>query len=136
MAESEQLRRLRGGLAAWNAGDYETALAFAHPDVIWRVEPFFPDMEPVYEGHQGMRRFYATFSEAWEKNSLEIAQVIDERPGQILVEVKFTARARDGLEVGAPFHQIYRYDDDNLLTEFHGFVDEADARPEAGLADG
>ena len=136
MAESEQLRRLRAGLDAWNEADYEAAISFAHPEVVWRVEPFFPDMEPVYEGHEGLRRFYRTFYEAWEENSLEISRVIDERPGQIYVETKFRARARGGLEFEAPFHQIYRYDEDNLLTEFHGFVEEAHARRAAGLRDG
>jgi ketosteroid isomerase-like protein len=136
VAESRQLRRMRAGFQAWNEGGYEKALAFARPDVVWRVQPFFPDMEAVYDGHEGLRRFYRTFNEAWEENSLEIARVIDERPGQIYVEVKFWARARDGLEFERPFHQIYRYDDEGQLREFHGFVDEAEARREAGLGDG
>lgn len=135
MAESEQLRRLHAALEGWNAGEYEAAVDFARPDVVWRVEPFFPDMETVYEGHDGLRRFFATFNEAWERNSLEITRVIDERPGQILVALKFKATARDGLEVEAPFLQIYRYDEENMLTEFHGFVSEAHARREAGLDD-
>ena len=133
---SRQLRRMRAGFAAWNEGDYEKSLAFARPDVVWRVEPFFPDMETVYEGHEGLRRFYRTFNEAWEENSLEIARVVDERPGQIYVEITFWARARDGLEFETPFHQIYRYDDEDQLREFHGFVDEAKAHREAGLDDG
>jgi ketosteroid isomerase-like protein len=136
VAESEQLKSLRAGLEAWNSADYEAALGLAHPDVVWRVEPFFPDMESVYKGHHAVRRFFQTFNEAWEENSLEVARVIDERPGQIYVELTFRAKARDGLEFEAPFHQIYRYDEDNLLVEFHGFVDEADARREAGLGDG
>jgi hypothetical protein len=45
----------------------------------------------------------------------------------------FIAKARDGLEFEAPFHQIYRYDEELRLTEFHGFVDDWDARREAGL---
>jgi ketosteroid isomerase-like protein len=133
VADSRQLRRMRAGFQAWNDGDYEKSLSFARPDVVWRVEPFFPDMERVYEGHDGLRRFYETFNEAWEENSLEIARVIDERPGQIYVEVRFRARARDGLEFERPFHQVYRYDDEGQLREFHGFVDEADARREAGI---
>jgi ketosteroid isomerase-like protein len=131
--ESEQLSRLRAALETWNAGEYEATIGYTHPDVIWRVEPFFPDMEPVYEGHEGLRRFFKTFNEAWEENTLEVARVIDERPGQIYVELTFRAKARDGLEFEAPFHQIYRYDDENRLIEFHGFVEEADARREAGL---
>jgi ketosteroid isomerase-like protein len=105
VAESEQLARLRAGLRAWNAREYEASISYAHPDVFWRVEPFFPDMEAVYEGHEGLRRFFKTFNEAWEENSLEIGRVIDERPGQIYVEFRFTATARDGLEFEAPFHR-------------------------------
>jgi ketosteroid isomerase-like protein len=136
MAESAQAQQLRAGLSAWNEGDYEKSISYARPDVVWRVEPFFPDMEPVYEGHEGLRRFFRTFNEAWEDNSIEIVRVIDERPGQIYVEMRFWAKARDGLEFEAPFHQIYRYDEDARLAEFHGFVDEVDARREAGLSDG
>jgi ketosteroid isomerase-like protein len=133
VAESEQLRQLRAALETWNAREYEATIGYTHPDVVWRVEPFFPDMEPVYEGHEGLRRFFKTFNEAWEENTLEVARVIDERPGQVYVELTFRAKARDGLEFEAPFHQIYRYDKDNRLIEFHGFVEEADARREAGL---
>jgi ketosteroid isomerase-like protein len=133
VAESEQLSRLRAALEAWNAREYEATIGYTHPDVVWRVEPFFPDMEPVYEGHEGLRRFFKTFNEAWEENTLEVARVIDERPGQVYVELTFRARAREGLEFEAPFHQIYRYDEDSRLIEFHGFVEEADARREAGL---
>ena len=133
MTESEQLRRMRAAFAAWNAGEYEAVLNFARTDVVWRVDRFFPDVEPVYEGHDGMRRFFRTFNEAWEENTLEIAQVIDEQPRQIYVLIRFTAKARDGLQFESDFHQIYRYDEDNQLAEFHGFVDEADARREAGL---
>jgi ketosteroid isomerase-like protein len=133
VGESVQLRRLRAALEAWNAREYEATIGYAHPDVVYRVEPFFPDMEPVYVGHEGLRRFFKTFNEAWEANTLEVARVIDERPGQIYVELTFRAKARDGLEFEESFHQIYRYDDENLLIEFHGFVNEADARREAGL---
>jgi ketosteroid isomerase-like protein len=136
VAEAEQLESLYGGLAAWNRGDYEAALSYSHPDVVWRVEPFFPDMESVYTGHDEMRRFFQTFNEAWEENSLEVSRVVDQRPGQIYVEIRFRARAREGLVVESDFHQIYRYGDDDLLREFHGFADEADARREAGLDDG
>jgi glyoxylase-like metal-dependent hydrolase (beta-lactamase superfamily II)/ketosteroid isomerase-like protein len=134
-AESRQLRRMRAGFQAWNEADFEKSLGFARPDVVWRVEPFFPDMERAYEGHEGLRRFYRTFNEAWEENTLEIVRVVDQRPGQIYVEVRFWARARGGLEFETPFHQIYRYDDVDQLREFHGFVDETEARREAGLDD-
>jgi hypothetical protein len=64
------------------------------------------------------------------------SSAIDERPGQILVQLKFIGKAHDGLEVDQTFHQIYRYDSDNMLVEFLGFTDEDEARREAGLTDG
>jgi ketosteroid isomerase-like protein len=135
-AESEQLTRMRAAIERWTARDYEAVLDFLHPDVVWRIDPLFPDIEPVYEGREGVRRFFESFVEPWEQISLEIQRVIDERPGAILVRVKFIARARDGLEVDQAFPQIYRYDRDYRVIEFHGFTDEAAARREAGLADG
>jgi ketosteroid isomerase-like protein len=135
VGESELLTRMRAAIERWNARDYEAVLESVHPDVVWRIDPFFPDMEPVYEGLQGVRRFFERFVEPWEEISLVIEQVIDEKPDQIFVRVKFIARARDGLEVDRAFPQIYRYDRDYRVVEFHGFTDEAAARREAGLAD-
>ncbi len=127
---------MRSSIEQWNAHEYEAVLAGFHPEVVWRVDPFFPDMDSVYRGRDGVRRFFQSFVEPWEQISLELERIIDERPGQIFVEVKFMAKAREGLEVDVKFPQIYRYDDDNLVTEFHGFTDEAEARREAGLTDG
>jgi ketosteroid isomerase-like protein len=134
--ESGQLTQLRAALERWNQGDFEGTLEYTHPDVIWEIEPFFPDMDSRYEGREGLRRFFKTFTEAWEDNTLTIDRVVDERPGQILVKINFTGKARDGLEVDAEFHQVYRYDSDDRLVEFHGFIHEDAARREAGLPDG
>jgi ketosteroid isomerase-like protein len=133
--ESEQLTRMRASVERWNARDYEGVLEALHPNVVWRVEPFFPDTEPVYEGRDGVRRFFEGFVEPWEEISLVIDEVIDERPNQILVRVRFAARAREGLEVDQSFPQLYRFDSDHLVTEFHGFTDETAARREAGIGD-
>ena len=80
--------------------------------------------------------FFESFVEPWEQISLEIERVIDERPGAILVESSSSPGPATGSEVDQAFPQIYRYDRDDLVIEFHGFTDEAAARREAGLADG
>jgi ketosteroid isomerase-like protein len=134
--DSEQLSRMRSAIELWNAGDYEAVVRFAHPETVWRLDPVFPDLDTVYEGHNGLRRFFETFVEPWEDISIVLERVIDERPGQIYVQIKFNAKAREGMEVDVTFHQIYRLDDDNLITEFHAFADPEEARREAGLTDG
>ena len=83
-----------------------------------------------------MRRFFQTFVEPWEEISIAIERVIDERPCQIFLEVKFRAKAREGMKVDVELPQIYRFDDDDMVTEFHGLADESEARREAGLTDG
>ena len=46
--ESEQLSRLRTAIELWNAREYESVLGYLHPNVVWRVDAFFPDLDPVY----------------------------------------------------------------------------------------
>jgi len=126
---------MREAIELWDAGDYEGVLEFIHPDVVWHLDPIFPDLDKVYEGHEGMRRFFKAYIEPWEKITLELEEVIDDRPGQLYVAVRNRAVGRQGLEVDLAIHQVYRLDEDRLLTEFFAFGDPADARREAGLAD-
>lgn len=133
MADSAQLSSLRAGIEAWNRGDYDGTLQFLREDVIWRTGGLLPDVDPVYEGHEGVRRFWRDFSAPWETISISLERVLDEKPGQLLVEARFRARGREGIEVDAPFFHLWRYDHQPRVTEFAVFNDEAEARREAGL---
>ena len=135
MAETEELRRMREAIELWNEGDYEAVLTYQHPDTVWRLDPVFPDLDRVYEGREGVRRFFEAFIEPWEEISIGLEEVIDERPGQIFVVVRFSAVGREGMHVDIALTQLYRLDDDLLVTEFYAFADPADARREAGLTD-
>ena len=131
--ESEQLQRLRASFGAWNRGDTEETLRFTREDVIWKTAHQLPDLDPVYEGKEDVRRFFRDFSEPWEEISITLERIIDERDAQLLVVVRFAAHGREGIEVDMPFFQIYRFDDQAMLKEFHSFVDEAEARRAAGV---
>lgn len=132
---SELLNRLRGGFDSWNRGDDQEVLQLLREDIIWRTGGLMPDIDPLYEGHEGVQRFWRDFSEPWETISIELEEILDEREHQLLIVARFKARGREGIEVDAPFYQLYRYDEDDLVSEFHAFVDEADARRAAGLSD-
>lgn len=135
MAESEQLRRLRTGFEAWNRGAWDETLSYFSPEVVWRPGGFFAGLEPAYEGLDGIRRFFEDFVEPWEEVSIRLEDVIDERPGQLLVRARFQARGREGIEVDGSYFQIYRYDDRARLIGFDAFEDEVEARRAAGLED-
>ncbi|MFL5908158.1 MAG: nuclear transport factor 2 family protein [Solirubrobacterales bacterium] len=133
--ESEQLRQLRTAFDAWNRGDWQETLSYMRKDVVWRTGNLMPDVDAVYEGHEGVRRFWRDFSEPWDEISIILEEILDEREAQLFVVVRFRARGREGIKVDMPLFQLYRYDDEGLLREFTGFAEEAEARRTAGLKD-
>jgi ketosteroid isomerase-like protein len=131
--ESEQLKLLRDGFESWNRGAWEETLENFSPDVVWRTGGFFPGFDPIYEGHEGLRRFFTGFIEPWDEVSIVLEDVVDDRPGQLLVRARFQARGREGIEVDGTFFQLYRFDENDLVVEFDGYEDEAEARRASGL---
>ena len=94
----ENVELVRRGIEAWNRGDLDALLATLHPDLEYVTTGVFPDLDPVYHGHDGFRRFWQDFREIWESLSIEIHELRDcgER---VLLRLTFNARGRDGLEV-------------------------------------
>jgi ketosteroid isomerase-like protein len=131
--ESEQVQRLRRGFEAWNRRAWEEALEFFSPDVIWRTRALFPGFDPIYEGHEGLLRFFSTFVEPWEEVSIDLEEVLDDRPGHVLIRARFQARGREGIEVDATMFQRWRFDEGGLVVEFDAYEEEGQARRAAGL---
>jgi ketosteroid isomerase-like protein len=135
---TESLKRLEAGFGEWNRGEYDVTVRRFRDDVVWRTGGMMPDIAPVYEGREGVRRFFQEFAEPWERISIAIEEVLEDREDQVVVIVSFEAHGRDGIEVGGRFFQIYRYDDDHLIYAFHAFPEgmKKEALREAGLSDG
>jgi ketosteroid isomerase-like protein len=94
----ETLELARTGFAAWSRGDLEAMLATLDEGVEFWTSGVFPGLEPVYRGHDGMRRFWEDFRGPWE--SLRIAMDdLRESGDQIVALYRFEAVGRDGLTV-------------------------------------
>jgi ketosteroid isomerase-like protein len=132
---SESFKTLEAAFEAWNRRDIDSVMKYVTEDVVWRTGGQIPDIEPVYEGHTGVRRFFSQFLDPWEEISIKIEDVIEDREDQIVVLVSFHARGREGIEVDGRFFQIYRYDERHLCREFRAFAEEdrEAAFREAGL---
>ena len=132
---TESFKTLEAGVAAWNRRDIDAVMENLSADIVWRTGGQIPDIEAVYEGHDGVRRFFGEFVDPWDEISIGIEEVIDDREDQVVVRVRFHARGRAGIEVDGRFFQIYRYDESHLCREFHAFPEEAkeEALREAGL---
>src|SRR5262245_16874952 len=132
---SESFKRLQQGIEAWNRGDIDAAVENLHEDIVWRTGGQFPDVEAVYEGREGVRRFFREFSEPWDEVTAEIEEVIEDREDQVVVLVNFHARGREGIELDGRFIHIWRSDEQRLVREFRAYPEEDRARDlrEAGL---
>jgi ketosteroid isomerase-like protein len=134
---TESLRILEAAIEAWNRRDVEATLVNIREDVVWRTARSMPDIDRVYRGHGGLRRFFRDFSEPWEEISIQIEDVIADRDEQVVVLVRFHAVGREGIELDVRFIQIYRFDEAHQNRELVGFTEDQreQALREAGLGD-
>jgi hypothetical protein len=58
---TESFKGLEAAIEAWNRRDIDTVMERINEDVVWRTGDQFPDIESVYEGHEGVRRFFQIF---------------------------------------------------------------------------
>jgi ketosteroid isomerase-like protein len=126
----ENLEATRRGVAAFNRGDVEEAVALFHPDA-----EFIPMRAPVqgaYRGHEGVREFFrdnAENFEVFEVTSEEIRDVGDR------VVALGTVRIRgkgSGAEVTVPSAVVITYEEGKVVR-FEEFGDQSRALDAVGL---
>jgi uncharacterized protein len=88
----------RAGYEAWSRGDLEAMLAMLDEDVEFWTSGLFPGLEPVYRGHDGIRRYWEDFRSPWRSLRIEIDH-FRQQGDQVVVLGTFEAVGRDGLTV-------------------------------------
>jgi ketosteroid isomerase-like protein len=92
----EPLELARVGFDAWSRGDLEALLTTLDEDVEFWTSGVFPGLEPVYRGHEGMRKFWDDFRSPWQSLRIMMDD-IRERGDRIVALYRFEAVGRDGL---------------------------------------
>jgi ketosteroid isomerase-like protein len=90
---------IRTGMEAWNRGDVEEALLGLDPEVELETSRVFPDLDAVYHGHHGVRRFFSDFNATWQDLRIEIQQIVPGRGPLVAIAGRFHATGRDGIPV-------------------------------------
>jgi ketosteroid isomerase-like protein len=129
----ENLELFREGVAAWNEGDYEAFVEMFHPDVEWTFSNRLPDATGEIRGREAVRRFVKRFTEDWSEMSIHAERLAD--PGsEVVAEVAFVARGRDGIEVTMSFVHVWTVRDGQIVR-FRGFPTFDDALEAASARD-
>ena len=121
----DNVELFRDGVAAWNAGDYETIVEMCHPDVEWTFSDRLPDATGGIRGKDSVRNFFETFTGDWAEISIRPHRVVDSGP-HVIANVEFVARGRDGIEVSMSFVHVWTVLEGQIVR-FRGFktFDEA-----------
>jgi ketosteroid isomerase-like protein len=72
----ENVETSGNAIAALNRDGVEGFLAYCDPDVEWIAPPDWPE-DPVFNGHDGVRRAIALFGEQLDDFQVEMERVVD-----------------------------------------------------------
>ena len=126
---TEDLERVRAGLAAWREGDDDASLEYFHPEVEWI--PMRSVTEGVFHGHDGIRRFLADTRENFEYFDLE-AELEDLGRGRVLMWGRVHAKGRgSGAEIDVPCAGVIELEE-GLLRRWRDVGTRERALEEAG----
>jgi ketosteroid isomerase-like protein len=127
----EDIERLRRSLAAFNRGDWDDAVDWMDPDVVWSPPQAMPDSE-TYRGREGVKEFWRMLREVFGEFRLDPKEVID--AGDRLVarlEIRGTGKA-SGVETEVVVYQVVTVRGGQAARIEH-FMERAEALEAAGL---
>jgi ketosteroid isomerase-like protein len=113
----------------WNARDLEGCVAMHHPEFEMVTSGTFPDLDRVYEGPQGFRRFWNDFYGIWERLVITTRELV-EHDDQVMALWIFEGEGRDGVEVRREGAHLVRFRD-GLVTRIEVYGSWVSARAAA-----
>jgi ketosteroid isomerase-like protein len=127
----ENVERFRRGMEAFLRHDIEPLLATSHPEVEWY--PFSAQVEGdvAYQGHDGIRRWWANLNATFEEFEASIDDVRDRRE-TVLALGRLRARFRSGITLDTEMGWVFRFRD-GLVVWGRAFQSHAEAIEAAAL---
>ena len=89
----ENVEIIKAVIAAFNRGDWDAALSYGSPDIVYDTSRDLNEARGIYEGREGVRRALERFYEPWESWRVEIDEFV--HVGEDMVVTR-----RDGLPPG------------------------------------
>jgi len=120
------LELLQRGHAAFNRGDFAAMAAETTADVEWGTTQW-PGMDSVYHGHDGLARWGAAITSAWEGFEVTLVEVLHATSEQLVTEERITARGlASGVDVETRTFSVYLVRN-GLIARRRIFTERAEA---------
>ena len=130
----ENVETSSNAIAALNRDGVEGFLAYCDPGVEWITPPDWPE-DPVFKGHDGVRRAIALFGEQLDDFHVEMERVVDVDKDRVVVLLYQSGRIkgsghtlREPLGVATEFR-------DGRATRFQLYFSWGEALEAVGLAE-
>jgi ketosteroid isomerase-like protein len=78
---------------AFNESGVEAALPYLHPDIEWVAPPEWLE-DRLYEGHDGIRRLSAYWTQLFDEYTLVLDRVIEVGEGRVVILLQQQGRIR------------------------------------------
>jgi ketosteroid isomerase-like protein len=132
---NENVELLRKAFSAYNAafhsGDTSAFLELVERDVEWHTSTGV--MDPVYRGHEELRRWMTEFYESWDELSVEPEEFIHVDPERVVVALRLRGRGKaSGIDVDMLLYEVFSIREGKLV-ERRAFREKVPALEAAGL---
>jgi len=117
----------REAFALWNAREFDRLLLYFYSDVIWNTTPMGAPGIEEYRGHDGMRRFFRDWLDAFPDSTIEVEDVETRGEWSMSTSKQHVTGGGSGVPVEFRYWGIGHWRDGKLLyVENH--IDEQQAR--------
>ena len=126
MPETTNADLARRGFEHWNERRIEPLLEFFHEDAVWDMRPFgVPDMA-AFQGHDGLRRFFTEWLQAFPDSSIEVEGVEQRGDWTLTVVLQLVSGGSSGTPVPFRYGGVGHWRDGRLdFVENHPDLDRA-----------
>lgn len=124
------VEQTRSGYDAWNRGDTGWFEENMTEDIeVIPVQGLFPDIEDVYRGKEGWRKFWEVFRSAWSSIDIEVEQIESVSDCEVEAIVRFDGVGREsGVEASLTFAHSLAYRDGKLYRLRVDMPDEGEKK--------
>ena len=121
---------------SWDAtarGRYELVFPIWDAAAEWHWDENFTGLgfDPVYHGHDGIRRSAENWNQNWSEVRFEVREILDGGDTLVLRMLAIGRGRSSGAPTEMPFTSVARLDP--LMVRFHNFLDHDAALQEAGF---